>query len=200
MAFRTLRMDGSPLGKVRTTPQGGAVVPAVLTRTGVFTYEGLNGPIREYRPPEEVFNPESLATLANAPVTREHPPEKITIENYRKHARGNLVTGTVETTPTEVTSDLAIQDSELLGDIESEEKREVSLGYDADADETPGVSPEGETYDRVQRNIRYNHVAIVKRGRAGSTVSLRLDSVGDSVIESNPPIEPRDERLSGYRS
>jgi len=35
---------------------------------------------------------------------------------------------------------------------------------------------EGQRFDAIQRNIRYNHVALVEAGRAGPEVGLRLDS------------------------
>ena len=35
------------------------------------------------------------------------------------------------------------------------EDRELSCGYTLDLDETSGVTPDGEHYDAVQRNIRY---------------------------------------------
>lgn len=61
------------------------------------------------------------------------------------------------------------------------EDRELSCGYTLDLDETSGVTPDGEHYDAVQRNIRYNHLAIVHRGRAGVS---RLNMDGDQVIEN----------------
>ena len=41
------------------------------------------------------------------------------------------------------------------------------------------MTPSGEHYDAVQRHIRYNHVAVVRRGRAGVA---RLNMDGDEVI------------------
>lgn len=182
---RVLRFDAAFPETFARTPQGGAVIPAVLTRTGVFVYHGPSGEVREYRPPSEVFDPESLATLTTAPVTREHPRKMIDPSTYRAETRGNVVAGTVrvDTDAGTVAADLAIQDGELLDDIATRIRREVSLGYRCKADPTPGVSPEGERYDVIQRAIRYNHVAVVEKGRAGEDVSLRLDSAGNSVIE-----------------
>ena len=59
--------------------------------------------------------------------------------------------------------------------------RELSCGYSLDLDETPGTTPDGKRYDAVQRNIRYNHLAIVPKGRAGNA---RLNMDGDQIIES----------------
>jgi hypothetical protein len=47
----------------------------------------------------------------------------------------------------------------------------------ADAGPEPGVTHEGERYDLVQTQIRYNHLAVVGRARAGSVARLRMDSM-----------------------
>ncbi|MGB1276011.1 MAG: DUF2213 domain-containing protein, partial [Nannocystaceae bacterium] len=51
-------------------------------------------------------------------------------------------------------------------------KRQVSNGYMADYDMTPGVTPDGQEYDAVQRNIRGNHIAIVDRARCGPVCAV----------------------------
>lgn len=62
--------------------------------------------------------------------------------------------------------------------VESEEAKEVSSSYHYRPDMTPGVSPWGEPYDGVMRDIVGNHVALVREGRAGADVV-----VGDSNEE-----------------
>jgi hypothetical protein len=42
-------------------------------------------------------------------------------------------------------------------------------------DPTPGVTNDGEHYDGVQKEIIGNHIAVVRRGRAGPQVKLHLD-------------------------
>src|SRR5690606_11989374 len=51
-------------------------------------------------------------------------------------------------------------------------KRELSAGYTCTLDWTPGTTPDGETYDAVQRGIKINHLAVVDRARAGSTARI----------------------------
>lgn len=53
--------------------------------------------------------------------------------------------------------------------------QEVSCGYAADTEMISGKY-NGEDYDAIQRNIRYNHLAVVPRGRAGPEVRIRLDA------------------------
>lgn len=170
-------------------------VPAYLTRSGVFEYEQPNGSvIREWRPPEEVGNADSLRTLVNAPVTLEHPNEKVTSQNFRKYAAGHAEAGTVKMDGDKVSAVLIVQDARLISDIERNARREISCGYDCDVQELAGIVPEGfpdagKRYDRIQRNIRYNHVAVVEDGRAGPAVRLRLDSNGNQTKREQTTME-----------
>lgn len=172
------RFDVTAIGdNVERTPQGGLAIPAFLTRAGVFDYVQDDGSvIKEYRPPEEVFNGDSLATLPNAPLANEHPREPIAPHNYKRHNVGHVVDGSVKQDTDKIAAKLVFQEKGAIDDILGKKKRELSCGYNCDVDETPGTAPNGERYDRIQRNIRYNHVALVSDGRAGPEVRLRLDS------------------------
>ncbi len=175
-----LRLDVGRLGKCERTQVGGIRVPARLTRTGVLSYRLPDGTTRrELRHPDEVFREQSLRTLASAPVTDHHPYElggivdpatwrKVAIghaENIRKDD-GRFVAG-----------ELVIQDANAINAIDRGQREDVSLGYRCRLEFAPGVW-NGEPYDAVQRDITYNHVAILPRGvgRAGPEVGLRLDA------------------------
>ena len=54
-------------------------------------------------------------------------------------------------------------------------KKELSVGYEVELEETSGITEDGEPYDVIQRNIKPNHLAIVSKGRAGNA-RLNLDS------------------------
>lgn len=178
------RKDSGSIGEVTRTPQGGLRVPAYLTRTGVFTYYQDGNPIREYRSPEEVFRADSLATLQDAPVTDLHPPVLVNPDNFQEYNRGNVQHGSIKQDGDRVEAALVIQEGVLIGAVERRDRKEVSCGYECDIDNTPGVTPTGERFDRKQINIRYNHVAIVPHGRAGSSVALRLDSDGNQTEDT----------------
>jgi uncharacterized protein len=155
-------------------------VPAHLTRTGVLEYRNPDGSVRrELRIPSEVFDSASLATLEDAPVTNEHQG-MVTAEDYHSKAAGH-VSGSPRADGGRISANLVIQDATLIADIDVGSKREVSCGYHCKLDHSPGTY-EGAPYDCIQREIRYNHVAIVPRGRAGSDVALRLDSAGDQIV------------------
>src|SRR5436190_12609480 len=174
------RFDVGKLENVQKTPQGGLRSQAFITKTGVFVYDGANGnPIREYRPPEEVFHADSLATLPDAPLTVGHPG-LVSPDNYQVHAVGHV--REVKQDGERIAANVVIQGRRAIKAIEGG-MREVSCGYSCRLDETPGLTSDGQAYDRVQREIRYNHVALVAAGRAGSDIRLRLDGAGEQILE-----------------
>lgn len=176
------RFDVGRLDRAKRTGAGAARIPASVARTGVQTYTDERGrTVREYRPPEEVFAPESLATLASIPITVGHPPGGVTPQNHRQVSVGH-----VSDAPPARTADGphewinvvgVISDGDTLRRIDSGELTEVSMGYLADVVPRKGIAPNGEPYDAVQTNIRFNHKALLGDGhaRAGSGARLRLD-------------------------
>jgi hypothetical protein len=87
-----------------------------------------------------------------------------------------------------VAASLWIQDARTIRKIKDGDLQELSVGYSAALDETPGTSPDGEHYDAKQTEIRGNHVALLRAGQArgGRSVRLRLDSAGDVVLSNEP--------------
>lgn len=183
MSRHVKRFDVGKLQSAQKTPQGFLRAPAYATRVGVFKYRQPDGTIRsEYRPPDEVFKPESLATLSGIPLTNKHPAELLNTSNATKYQVG--YTGDqVEPEGAFVCTGVTIVDEKTIKEIEAGEKRELSCGYVCDLEDTPGIF-EGEAYDCVQRNIVYNHLAIVGKGRAGPQARLHLDS-SDAVMVDN---------------
>ena len=176
------RYDLGQITSVERTPQGFLKVPGFATRVGVFSYLDASGTLRrELRHPDDVFAPESLATLKNAPVTLEHPPEMVTPENIKEYMMG-YTTDRVEVNRDLVETDLIIAEEEAITAVEGG-LRELSSGYLADLDEEVGTY-NGAPYTHRQKNIVYNHLALVKHGRAGPEVRLRLDSA-DAVMQDD---------------
>lgn len=164
------------LDSKKRTPQGGLRIDANLTRTGVFLYRDARGAtVREYRPPEEVFKADSLETLKLATLTVGHP-DMVRTDNFRDLSVG-IVAENVRPRDQYVAADVLVQDQDTIDRVEREDLVELSCGYEVDLDLTPGTTPEGERYDAVHRNIRYNHVGLGGPGwgRAGSNVRLHLD-------------------------
>ena len=169
--------------KIQRTPSGGARVDALLTRPGVYSYAGPNGQmVREYRPPEEVFHADSIASLNDATVTNRHPKVAVNSTNWRALSIGHVAGARQDTNG--VAAKVIVSDAPAVSKLGTD-LREVSCGYEVRLDMTPGVTPEGERYDCVQRDIRYNHVGLGPAGwgRQGAQSALRLDSAGDQAFE-----------------
>jgi hypothetical protein len=158
------------------TPEGYLRIKATFARTGLQRYRRQDGSEAiEYRPEEEVSKQDALLSLANLPVTLEHPPELLTPETCRQYQRG--ATGSiVEYRSPFAVGFVTVTDREAIDAVKRGDAREVSVGYRVKFDATPGTTPDGQRYDGVQREISGNHVAIVRKGRAGPEVRLHMDS------------------------
>jgi len=172
-----MRYDRMPL-RANRTAEGFIQDTAVLTRTGIFEYREPNGTIRrEYRPPEEVFHADSLASFKGKPITDGHPG-MVTSKNAKLHTVGSILSeGRAD--GDNVICDLIIYDTSPV----DAGKKELSVGYQLDLDETPGEI-NGDRYDAIQRNIRVNHNALVPRGRAGNA-RLNLDAADADTTEED---------------
>lgn len=180
----TLRFDRVPI-KAQRTDTGYIRDTPVLTRTGVFSYRNPDGTERrEYRPEAAVFAADSLAGFAAIPITDGHPG-KVTSKNVR-HAVVGTVLSPGRQDGNNLLADIIIYDT---APVEAGRK-ELSVGYEVDLDETPGVTPEGEHYDAIQTSIRPNHLALVQRGRAGNA-RLNLDAA-DEVAETGDTEMPNE--------
>jgi len=193
------RFDAADLGQVERLPTGGIRVPAALSRTGIQIYRNPDGtPRREYRPPEEVFAPAALAGVRGAPVTHNHPVTgRVDASDWRMLAVGHVGEDVSREGDQYVTAHVYVQDADTIRAVERREVVQVSLGYDTDYDPTPGVTPQGEPYDGVQRNIRVNHAALVPLGRAGASVGLRLDHQDNAIPDGQEPQNVKKIKING---
>lgn len=168
------------------TDEGFLKVPGRVARTGIQEYLarelGLDGDpmrvVRVYRPEDEVFSDASLGTYDASDVTNNHPHSLVTAATYKGVAVG-VVRGPGRRDGDFVICDLIVKDQKTIDEIIGG-KCELSAGYTAVYDETPGVTEDGQTYDYIQRDIKINHVAIVERARAGANAR-----VFDHTPESN---------------
>ena len=164
------------------TAQGYLKADGLATRVGIFRYKLPDGTIqRELRPPDEVFDENSLETLSAIPVTNDHPPVMLDSENTKQFSVG-FTHERVDVDDDFVKVGMTVTDKNVIDDILERNREELSCGYHADLEITPGIY-KGEPYDAVQRNIRYNHLAIVDRGRAGREARIRLDKDQGVMVE-----------------
>lgn len=197
--MRVKRTDRLPIRDTRLTEAGNLIVNARPGRTGLQNYLRADGTaLIEHRPSEEVFALEALDSLRAATVTRGHTDEPrpkgigIASDAYP----GREMVDTVEF----LSTSLVITDQTAIDDILAQPPRltEISLGYWADLDETPGELPDGRRYDAVQRNIRIHHVALLPPGqaRAGRQARIRLDGNEILVDETEETRQPATEHLT----
>ena len=169
---RVVRLDSVPLDKAYYTDEGYLADRPVLTSTGIFEYTNPDGSIRrELRLPEEVFKPESLKSYRGKPIVITHDAGLITKDNVHENSVGTILSEGYRS-GNNVVADIVIHDTDAM---KNAGLKELSLGYNLDLDETPGVW-NGQPYDAIQRNIIINHLALVLEARAGDQARLNIDS------------------------
>ncbi len=161
--------------KQSLTPEGYLLcldVPA--SRTGQMIYGPDETPVkadgeefvRINRTDEEVFRTDAMASLNGKSVTDDHPDADVSPGNWKELEKGVVMNprrgkGAEDDL---LFVDLLIKDPATIQAVR-DGKREVSAGYDAEYFQTgPG---QGE-----QRNILFNHVALVEKGRCGPRCAI----------------------------
>lgn len=185
------RFDAIRLDVAKALPRkgsGAVVVPALITRSGVFPYQDSNGKtVYEWRPPEEVTKADSVAAFQGLPLTDRHPKTFVSADNWKTLSIGHLEDPRVDATTQGVLANLVVADGSKISKV-GKDLLEASCGYGCKIDETSGVVPEGmpdagKRYDRIQRDIVPNHTALGPEnwGRQGPTVAMRLDGADDQI-------------------
>lgn len=186
---QVIRLDSLPLGQTSFTPEGYLKDRPILTSTGIFEYTNSDGSVRrELRLPEDVFDPESLASYKGKPIIITHDAGMVTKDNVQKFQIGTILTEGYRSGE-DVRAEIVIHNTDAMKDCGL---KELSLGYSLDLDETPGVW-NGQHYDAIQRNIRINHLALVREARAGDQARLNIDGrdsentlKGGKVMKKSP--------------
>lgn len=153
-----------------------------ISKAGVFQYLGSSispelVPDQVYnvwRPEEELNNPDTIESFRLTPWIPEHvmlgegftPAEDVGVQG---------VTGeTVEFSNGTLYSKLKLFGEDLKKLIRAGLK-ELSCGFRCAWEIKSGVTPQGEAYDVIQRQIRGNHLASVESARMGSDVRVAMD-------------------------
>ena len=176
------------------TDAGQMIVPCAFARTGAQVYTagqlGLSGvdansQVTVMRDEADVFDEKSMQTFRSAPVTIGHPKSAegvsllVSSENSKE-----LQVGTLEGMPTRdedtLTGTLVIARQDAIDLIEDGTK-ELSAGYTCDLEMVD--SEDGGEPTIYQRNIRANHIAIVEKGRAGSSCAIADEADLEEVTE-----------------
>lgn len=171
---------------IKRTADGYLAAHARVARTGIQIYAGQEvgradlEKVRVYRPESEVFRKDAMTSLAHRPITKDHPPVPVTADNWKKYAIGHVGDEVVRDGQF-VRVPMLVMDADSIRHIEQDGARELSVGYVCDIAWETGISPAGEEYDAIQRNIKVNHIAVVKAARGGS--NLRIGDASYSCPE-----------------
>lgn len=190
--------DRVAVGELKETREGYLVATARVARTGVQLYYASElgdvardagfkpgDVVRVYRHADEVFAKDSLASITRLPVTVDHPAEEVTAANWQQLAVGE-VGDAYATEPEWIVVNPMIKDAGAAKAARTTHQ-EISMGYSA------AIVParDGLEADFEQRGIRYNHLALVPKGRAGEKARIG-DSWGASPVQDfQPGISPK---------
>ncbi|MCF8020875.1 MAG: DUF2213 domain-containing protein, partial [Vallitaleaceae bacterium] len=184
--------EAEVLDYVENEEDGFLTVEIAATRTGVMPYYDWDTGevVMELKPPEEIFSDMTMNSLKGVPVTDRHPPVMVDSKNWIDFTKGTTHQDVRKEDNLLVISE-TIFDDNLIAYVKSGKKAQVSIGFRAYLEEEGGEF-EGEQYDRIQRNIRINHIAHVEQGRAGEDVKVRLDSKEEKLFGYSKKEEVKD--------
>jgi hypothetical protein len=192
---QTLLLDA--VAQARETEDGYLVAFPRVARTGIQVYRGFEvgkpsmDSVKVFRPEEEVFHKDAMSSAAFRPISMNHPPEMVNADNWREYAAGQ-VGSDVARDGDFLRLSVILMDGAAIRDVKAG-KRELSLGYTAELDWTPGVDPKtGEKYDAVQREIRVNHLAVVDAARGGSKLNLLGDANMKTIVVDGVSLQVED--------
>lgn len=183
---QVFRVDEKDLER---TPCGFLKIALRVSRIGVMEYKNSSGKAyNEYKPPEELFKPETMDSLRHVAVTNKHPSEMF----VRPYNSQRLMVGFVCGNPVleqdyYLNSEICLTRQDIIDSViqkfNNGENQEVSAGYSATIEEARG-DYNGERYDAIQKDIQFNHVALVDVGRAGKEVRLVWPNEKQSKADS----------------
>lgn len=155
----------------RITEQGYLVVPANLSKVGVFRYreselrkDGSTDIKTVARTENSLFTDATINSFENAPITITHPKGDVTADNWKE-----LSVGFVRNVRREgdfLKGDAWVTDKSAIRAIQDNGLVEISCGYDAE------VLPATDGADYEFAPMKGNHVALVPAGRCGSDVKI----------------------------
>lgn len=137
--------------------------------------------IRMFTPPDVLFSPAVMDNITD--FVESHPDgNQVTPDNWRKFAIGDAKN--IRRDGNKLIGDLLVKDKAAIQTIQDGKKVELSLGYELAAELQSGKTDDGQEYDVVVTSMVGDHVALVKRGRGGSSVRI-----GDEKTESKMKIK-----------
>lgn len=162
----------------RICADGSLVAEVFAARTGIQDYLGREvdpdnehgfrdrAAVKVYRPENEVFKADSMATFAAAPVTVDHPTVAVTADNWRKLGVGEI-NGDVVRDGQRVRVPIIVRDASAVQAAITTHKQ-LSMGYATKlVFPADGKHPDGTVCDAYQTDLKINHIALVRAARGG---------------------------------
>lgn len=164
-----------------TTEEGFLQGRVCVTCAGVFPYRGEDGKVHfRYRSVDEVSR--ATASLNNKVVTLLHPNELVNITNVNKVNMGFSGGDATFEGDSECFVTLTITDAKAIKAIRDGKVKAISCGYTCEIEDSAG-NYHGSEYDQCQKNIKYNHIALVAAGRAGDCVNFTLNDSAEEIYK-----------------
>lgn len=146
-----------------------------VTGAGVFRYLGDDRKfVGRLRSVDQVKN--ATDSLNCKPVTLQHPNQPVSLDNVSDLSVG-MSSNDAEFDGLNNFITITVTDKKAIDAIKSGEVKAISCGYKCNVVDNAGVW-QGSKHDQEQRDIVYNHIALVREGRAGDQVRF---CVGDSA-------------------
>ncbi|ETD72963.1 hypothetical protein V757_01065 [Pelistega indica] len=162
----------SSISQRKMTRDGYLVVPASISRIGVFDYldtelsVGTKEEIKKVaRTERSLFSDETIKSFDGAPITIGHPSGSVRAENWKQLSVGNI--RNVKREGDVLTAEAWIYDADAIKLVQDGQLEELSCGYDCDLLDSTDPCADFEMSPMLG-----NHVAIVAKGRCGGSVKL----------------------------
>lgn len=198
-------VDRAPIESVRRLPDGRLAAVVKFARSGTQTYLGSEvgrpdlASVTVYRPEDEVFHEDAMASFAHKSITLGHPSEPVTAENWKRLSVG-FTEGRVARNGAFLEIPMMVADAGAISAIDSGTARQLSAGYSCELQWGDGVAPDGTSYQAKQVGIKANHIAIVAEARGGP--ELRIGDAGQRLDDQKRHRETMDilrkGRFTGY--
>lgn len=165
------------------TKDGFLVVPATLSKLGVFDYHNKElgkdgeGIQRLARTEKSLFTDETILSFENAPITVGHPEDDVTAENWKQLAVGSV--RNVRRDGEHLAGEAWIYDAAAIKQIQQFGIKELSCGYRSEL-----LPSQEQGVDFEMSPMIGNHIAIVADGRCGESCKLADEQKGQSKMSA----------------
>ena len=169
------------------TPEGFLRAYVNIARTGIYEYlledigidctdEESNKIVKIYKSPEMLSNRETFENFKLKPLVITHGSGLVSTVDAKSRQVGSIGED-ITFDGTFLRANIIVTDQKAI-ELINQGVIEVSPGYKTFYRMEPGVTSDGQHYDGTQEVMIGNHLAIVERGRGGSSCSV-LDSFNE---------------------